>query len=122
MTLRRTFAAAAAAALATTVLAACGGGSDSDEGGIQTVKVGALPILDVAALHLGIQEGLFEDEGLELEVENAQGGAAIIPSVVQGDTPIGFSNVTSLLIAKSKGLPIRDWRFGTLEDILRPWE
>lgn len=108
MTLRRTLAAAAASALAATVLAACGGGgSDTDEDGVQSVKVGALPILDVAALHLGIQEGLFEDEGLELSVENAQGGAAIIPSVVQGDTPIGFSNVTSLLIAKSKGLPIQ---------------
>jgi NitT/TauT family transport system substrate-binding protein len=106
---RRFLAATAAAALAT-VLAACGGGSDSGGGegdGPRQVTVGALPILDVAALHLGIQEGLFEEEGLELEVENAQGGAAIIPAVLQGDTPIGFSNVTSLLIAQSRGLPVQ---------------
>ncbi|MET0820516.1 MAG: ABC transporter substrate-binding protein [Aeromicrobium sp.] len=109
MKLRRTLALAAAAAL-TTVLAACGGGSDSgpaDGDGPRKVKVGALPILDVAAMHLGIQEGLFEKEGLDLEVENAQGGAAIIPAVLKGSTPIGFSNVTSLLIARSKGLPVQ---------------
>ncbi|MGQ2912137.1 MULTISPECIES: ABC transporter substrate-binding protein [unclassified Aeromicrobium] len=108
MKTRRLFAAVAAATALTTLLAACGGGGSDDSGdGPQEVKVGALPILDVAALHLGIQEGLFEDEGLELSVENAQGGAAIIPAVLQGDTPIGFSNVTSLLIARSKGLPVQ---------------
>ena len=106
MTTRRVLAATAAAALAT-ALAACGGGSDTEGGGPQQVTVGALPILDVAALHLGIQEGLFEQEGLELTVENAQGGAAIIPAVLQGDTQIGFSNVTSLLIAQSAGLPVQ---------------
>ena len=103
----RTLAAVAATATLTVVLAACGGGGDEGGDGPREVKVGALPILDVAPLHLGIQEGLFEDEGLEVTVENAQGGAAIVPAVLQGDTPIGFSNVTSLLIARSKGLPVQ---------------
>lgn len=109
MKTRRLFAAAAAATALTTLLAACGGGGSDDASGDgpQEVTVGALPILDVAALHLGIQEGLFEDEGLDLTVENAQGGAAIVPAVLQGDTPIGFSNVTSLLIAQSRGLPVQ---------------
>lgn len=97
-----------ATVLATTLLAACGGSSEPEAGdGPREVTVGALPILDVAAMHLGIQEGLFEDEGLELSVENAQGGAAIIPAVLQGDTQIGFSNVTSMLLAQSAGLPVR---------------
>ncbi|WP_375001089.1 ABC transporter substrate-binding protein [Aeromicrobium sp. CTD01-1L150] len=106
---RRLLAATAAAAALTSVLAACAGSdSDSaDDGDVQEVTVGALPILDVAAFHVGLQEGLFEEEGLDVTVENAQGGAAIIPAVLQGDTPIGFSNVTSLLIAKSRGLPIQ---------------
>lgn len=101
-------AAVAAVAAASLILAACGGGSEEvSADGTQSVTVGALPILDVAPLHLGIQEGLFEDEGLDISVENAQGGAAIVPAVLQGDTPIGFSNVTSLLIARSKGLPVQ---------------
>ncbi|MGJ9422640.1 ABC transporter substrate-binding protein [Aeromicrobium sp. CF3.5] len=104
----RKTAAVAAAAAASLILAACGGGSEEvSADGTQAVTVGALPILDVAPLHLGIQEGLFEDEGLDITVENAQGGAAIVPAVLQGDTPIGFSNVTSLLIARSKGLPVQ---------------
>lgn len=108
MTVRRATAALSAACLVS-ALAACGGGADDAGGegdGPREVTVGALPILDVAAMHLGIQEGLFEAEGLELNVENAQGGAAIIPAVLQGDTEIGFSNVTSLLIAQSRGLPV----------------
>jgi NitT/TauT family transport system substrate-binding protein len=110
MPARRVLAAVTAVALSAAVLTACGGSSEAGvetEGGLRKVTVGALPILDVAPMHLGIQEGLFEAEGLELTVENAQGGAAIIPAVLQGDTPIGFSNVTSLLIAQSRGLPVQ---------------
>lgn len=71
------------------------------------MTVGLIPILDVAPIHLGIEKGFFKEEGIELKVENAAGGAALVPSVVSGNFDFAFSNATSLIIARSKGLPIR---------------
>jgi NitT/TauT family transport system substrate-binding protein len=107
----------ALAATASLVLTACGGPSDpaqetageagGDGEGLTQVNVGVIPITDVAPIYLGIEQGFFEDEGLELELTPAQGGAAIVPGVVSGDLDFGFSNVTSMLIARSQGLPIQ---------------
>ena len=84
-----------------------GGGSGGGAQEAQTLKVGVIPIADVAPLYLGIDKGFFEEEGLKIQPQLAEGGAAIVPSVVSGDYQIGFSNTTSLIIAASKNLPIQ---------------
>ena len=84
-----------------------GGGSGGGEAEPVTLKVGVIPIADVAPLYLGMDKGFFEEEGLTIEPQLAEGGAAIVPSVVSGDYQIGFSNTTSLIIAGSKKLPIQ---------------
>ena len=84
-----------------------GGGGDGGEAEPVTLKVGVIPIADVAPLYLGMDKGFFEEEGLTIEPQLAEGGAAIVPSVVSGDYQIGFSNTTSLIIAASKKLPIQ---------------
>jgi NitT/TauT family transport system substrate-binding protein len=71
-----------------------------------TLKVGVIPIVDVAPLYLGIEKGFFKQEGLTIEPVPAQGGAAIVPTVVAGDNQVGFSNVVSLILASSRGLPL----------------
>ncbi|GGZ38785.1 ABC transporter substrate-binding protein [Streptomyces poonensis] len=94
-------------------LPACGSSGSDDEpadkesGGITTVKVGIIPIVDVAPLYLGEKKGFFEERGLKLSLSPAQGGAAIVPGVVSGQFQFGFSNVTSLMIAQSNGVPVR---------------
>lgn len=90
-------------------ISACGSGSSSSDsgGGTTTVKVGVIPILDVAPLYLGIEKGFFADEGLDLITENAQGGAAIVPAVVSGQCQFGFSNTVSLLLADVRGLELK---------------
>jgi len=105
---RRTIVAAAAALTMSAGLAACGGGSDSSSasGEGTSVKVGVIPIIDVAPIYLGIKKGFFKDEGLNLKLETAQGGAAIVPGVVSGQYQFGFSNTTSLLLAGDKGLKL----------------
>jgi NitT/TauT family transport system substrate-binding protein len=96
-----------------TLLAAAGCGSSGDDGsgaaagGNQQVKVGIIPILDVAPIYLGKQKGFFSNRKIELTLESGQGGAAIVPGVVSGQFQFGFSNVTSLLIAQSRGLPLK---------------
>ena len=84
------------------------GGSDSSSGGGATqVKVGVIPIVDVAPLYLGQKKGFFSKRGIDLKMVTAQGGAAIVPGVVSGQFQFGFSNVTSLMLAQTKGVPIK---------------
>jgi NitT/TauT family transport system substrate-binding protein len=98
---------ALASAVAT---AGCGddddGGGGGGEGQPATLKVGVIPIADVAPLYLGMKKGFFEQEKLTIKPQLAEGGAAITPAVVSGDFQIGFSNTISLLIAASQDLPV----------------
>jgi NitT/TauT family transport system substrate-binding protein len=99
--------------VAAVLVVAAGCGSSDDQsggasgGGPQQVKVGIIPILDVAPIYLGKQKGFFTSRNIELTLESGQGGAAIVPGVVSGQFQFGFSNVTSLLIAQSRGLPLK---------------
>ena len=63
------------------------------------VKVGVIAIVDVAPIYLGKQKGFFTKRNIDLTLETAQGGAAIVPGVVSGQYQFGFSNVISLLLA-----------------------
>ena len=98
------------AALACAVVVATGCGGDDGGGGEgkpATLKVGVIPIADVAPLYLGIDKGFFKQEKLTIKPQLAEGGAAITPAVVSGNFQIGFSNTISLLIAASKNLPVQ---------------
>lgn len=93
-------------------IAACGDDDDGGGGGSAanepaTLKVGVIPIADVAPLYLGMKQGFFKDEQLTIKPQLAEGGAAITPAVVSGDFQIGFSNTISLLIAGSQNLPVQ---------------
>lgn len=102
----------ASSAIAALLLAsACGdnGGDDAPAGDgeeLTEITVGVMPIVDTAAIWLGVDEGIFEEHGLDVNLEVAQGGAAIAPAVVSGDYDFGFSNVVSLFIAADRGLPL----------------
>lgn len=111
--------AVAVAGIMALLVGACG--DDDDDGGdaeaegeapaeadeLTTIEVGVVPVVDVAPLYLGIEQGFFEEEGLDVQPAIAQGGAAIIPAVVQGDQEIGFSNIVSLLIGETEDLPVQ---------------
>lgn len=105
---RRLSAVGAAAALALTLLG-CGGDDSpaSGEDGLTEVKVGMLPILPTAALHAGIEEGFFEDHGIELAIETGQGGAALLPAVMSGQIHFASSNPVSLMTARDQGLEVQ---------------
>jgi NitT/TauT family transport system substrate-binding protein len=91
--------------------AGCGssdsGGGTTEDNAVDQVKVGVIPIVDVAPIYLGQQKGFFKSRNIELTMESGQGGAAIVPGVVSGQFQFGFSNITSLLIAQTKNVPIK---------------
>jgi NitT/TauT family transport system substrate-binding protein len=104
---------AAALAAATT---ACGSSSSPNTpagGQPDKVKTGVISIVDVAPIYLGKQQGFFSRRNIDLTLETAQGGSAIVPAVVSGQYQFGFSNVISLLLALSRKLPIKAVSNGT---------
>jgi NitT/TauT family transport system substrate-binding protein len=109
--MRRLVISAITAAALLTTTAACGsseaGGSGGSGGGTTKVKVGAIPIVDVAPLHLGKEKGFFAEQGIEVEVVNTTGGAAAVPGVVSGEFDFAFGNVVSLIVARSQKLPLK---------------
>ncbi|KWX65916.1 ABC transporter substrate-binding protein [Mycobacterium sp. NAZ190054] len=99
-------------ASAAVVLTACGGGGGgaepaTTEDGLTKVNVGTIPAILSAPLFVGIEEGIFEKHGLDVQVNFADGGAAVIPSVLSGENQFGYSNTVSQLAAIDQGLPLR---------------
>jgi NitT/TauT family transport system substrate-binding protein len=103
----------------TTAAAACGGDDGGDDeagsegGGAETpeelteITVGILPVADLAPLYHGIEQGFFEEEGLDVSTEVGQGGAALVPAVQSGDYQFAFGNYVSLMLARQNGVGVQ---------------
>ncbi|GAB3272527.1 ABC transporter substrate-binding protein [Arthrobacter pigmenti] len=108
-----------ASLLATT---ACGGDSaqeatsgagTSGAESMTTIRVAETAGAPSAFLQYGVDQGFFEEEGLDVQVDVSAGGAAAIPGVVSGDLQLAGSNVVSVMLAASKGLPVSMVAAGT---------
>lgn len=107
----------AAAMAAALLLSACSGGSldgKTDEksegagsGDLTKIVVGVLPIAPASAMQLGLDEGIFEKHGLDVELQLGDGGAALLPAVSSGTMQFAVGNPLSVLTAASKGLDMR---------------
>lgn len=100
---------AAALAVMAALVGGCGsgGGGPSEGSGPATLKVGVLPIADVAPIYLGTQKGFFKQEKLTIKPQVLQGGAEVTAAVVSGDVQFGFSATSPLIVAASKGVPVQ---------------
>ncbi|WP_026818616.1 ABC transporter substrate-binding protein [Arthrobacter castelli] len=113
--------AAAAGSVLALALTGCGGGSPSatgessgstgssgsggsGEGSLTKLTVGVIPIAPSAAVQLGINEGIFKEHGLDISLDTAQGGAAMLPAVSTGDLDVGVGNPLSVILANAQGL------------------
>ncbi len=71
------------------------------------MRVGIIPIVDVAPLQAAIKEGYFAAEGIEVDTSPAPGGAAALPALVAGQFRVAFSNCVSILLGVREGLDFR---------------
>src|SRR4051794_22448654 len=71
------------------------------------LRVGVLPIVDVAPLYLGMSKGFFKAEHLTIEPVLAAGGGAVTSAVVAGDQQFGYGNAVSMMLAVANGLPLQ---------------
>ncbi|MBB4932837.1 NitT/TauT family transport system substrate-binding protein [Lipingzhangella halophila] len=108
-TRRRHSARAAAAVALLLALTACGVGQGSaieiEEGDV--IRIGVVPTASFAPLYIAIEEGYFEREGLEVELQMMDNAAAVAPSVLNGQLQIGTAATSPFISAISEGLPLR---------------
>ena len=94
------------------MLVACGGTSAPSSTATPaatpvTLDVGTSGVIDVAPLFLGMQKGFFAKQKISVTPRVLQTGAVSVAGVVAGELQFGFSNVTSIVIAASRHLPLR---------------
>lgn len=104
------------AVLAMMMMSACGSGSPAeDQDGttpagegdeLISISVGVLPIAPSVAVQYGIDEGIFESHGLDVELTRANSGAAMLPAVANQQIDIGVGNPLSVMVAADTGLNI----------------
>jgi NitT/TauT family transport system substrate-binding protein len=68
-----------------------------------TIRLGTIPIVDLAPVYIALKKGYFRDEGVDVQLKTIQGGAAGIPSLVNGELDVTFGNWVSFLAAQAKG-------------------
>ncbi|MGM7669797.1 ABC transporter substrate-binding protein [Microbacterium sp. A93] len=128
----------AALTAGTLALAGCGSGSPtgseesapdagasspaSDSGELTSISVGTIAIASSTELRYGVAEGIFEDHGLDVELIEGQGGAALLPAVQNGSMQFAVGNPMSVLTAADQGLPMKvvsgySWSAAEGEDI-----
>jgi NitT/TauT family transport system substrate-binding protein len=103
---------AALAATLALALVGCGDDDDSaggggDSAGATKITVGTLPIANAAPMYLGMKKGFFKAEGITIEPQIGEGGAALMPSLVSGDAQFAFVGVIPAITAVAQNLPVK---------------
>lgn len=109
---------AGVAAVSVLALTACGEGSpagDEEDNGdaangngeMTEITVGVLPIAPSVGIYYGIENGVFEEHGLDVELSTSTAGAAMLPAVNTQQLHFAIGNPNSVLNAHDRGLDMR---------------
>lgn len=88
----------AGAALASLVLAGCGG-EPSSEDGVTTIRIASAPNVFLSALYVALDNGLFAEENLKVEVVEVESGNDSIAALASGQAQyadVGFEDLVEL--------------------------
>jgi len=74
-----------------------------------TYQLDWLPGGDKSPVYVGVQEGFFEEEGLEVSIASGRGSADAITKIATGQADVGSADIGTLMAAKAqnKGLPVK---------------
>jgi NitT/TauT family transport system substrate-binding protein len=100
-------------AAATLLLGACAPGTSSDDdaagggGDKVTLTLNWVPYGEHAPFYYGVEQGFYEDEGIDLEIKPGNGSATVIKQVAQDQTTFGWADTPPLLKGISSGMPVK---------------
>lgn len=90
------------------VQACAGAGQPDPAADLGTVKIGYLPLLGYAPFYIGYEKGLFEEEGLKVELQVFNSGSIMIAPLTTGQLDVGMGEAGSALFnAIGQGLEIK---------------
>jgi NitT/TauT family transport system substrate-binding protein len=67
------------------------------------LRVAILPIANLTPIYISKKNGYFQNEGLDVDLTVAQGGAELLPSLVAGKLQIGYSAWVPAILARAQG-------------------
>lgn len=104
----RTIALAATLALTAATMAACGG-SDKDSAAADsgTLRITTLGLCNEIPVFWAEKNGIFKENGLNVELVKSTGGAAALTALQSGDIDLAFTNPFSTMIARSQDIDVQ---------------
>ncbi|MFC7401394.1 ABC transporter substrate-binding protein [Citricoccus sp. GCM10030269] len=84
--------------------AAAGDGGSNEE--LRTVRVAAVPVVDVAAIYLGEEKGFFAEKGMTVDIQFTTGSSISIPALLQDQYDVVYTGSVNAFQAREKGLPV----------------
>ncbi|WP_026875605.1 ABC transporter substrate-binding protein [Jiangella gansuensis] len=100
-------------AVALLVLSACSGDDDptasTGDGELTpvTLTLNWVPYGEHAPFYYGVAEGIYEEEGIDLEIRPGNGSGTTVQQVAQSQTDFGWADTPPLLNGISEGMPVK---------------
>jgi NitT/TauT family transport system substrate-binding protein len=107
-TLKRAGGVALVAALAATLAACSSAEAPADEtpadGGATPITVATYPVMSNAAVYMGVEDGIFADNNLDVTIETITSGPDSVPMLLSGDLTFTSIDVPTLINAQKEGV------------------
>ncbi|WKL16997.1 ABC transporter substrate-binding protein [Comamonas testosteroni] len=88
------------------MLVACGAAAQAADK--LTVQLDWLPGGDKSFVYVGVQQGFFKDEGLDVKIVPGRGSADAVTKVASGSADVGFGGISALMMAAAEGrIPVK---------------
>jgi NitT/TauT family transport system substrate-binding protein len=98
-------------AVVSLAVAGCSAGATPDsaaEGNAAvTITLNWVPYGEHAPLYYGVEQGIFEEEGIDLTIQPGNGSGNTVQQVAQRNTDFGWSDTPPLANGISSGMPVR---------------
>ncbi len=85
-----------------------------------TLRLGYAPIADAAQIYVAIDKGYFDEQGIEIKLEQLGSGARILEAVGVESVEIGLSSYVPLVLANAGGVQLMAITGGAVEDKEHP--